>query len=253
MIIIKSPQEIELMRRAGHITATALAKVGAAVRPGVTTKELDTIAYDVITGAGAKPSFLGYNKFPASICVSINEQLIHGIPGKRRIAEGDIVSVDVGACFNGFNGDAAATFAVGRISDEAQKLIDVTRQSFFDAARAVKPNVRISEVSRAIQTRAESAGYGVVRKFTGHGVGKALHEDPEVPCFVGRARGARLMPGMTIAIEPMVCLGNGDVEYLDDNTTVVTCDRRLCAHYEHTVLVTDEGFELLTYIEGLSV
>lgn len=241
------------MRRAGQITATALAKVGEAIKPGVTTKELDAIAFDVIKKADAKPSFLGYNGFPATLCVSINEQLIHGIPGKRKIVEGDIVSVDVGACYKGFNGDAAATFAAGKISDEAKRLMEVTRQCFFDAAKQVKPNVRVSELSRAIQTCAESAGYGVVKKFTGHGVGKALHEDPEVPCFVGRARGARLYTGMTIAVEPMICLGDGDVEYAEDRTTVVTCDRKLCAHYEHTILVTEEGFELLTYIEGLSV
>lgn len=253
MIIVKSAREIEYMREAGRITGLALAKAGAAVKPGVSTAELNEIAHDVIVREGAKPTFLGYNGFPAAVCVSVNEQLIHGIPGKRKLKEGDIVSLDVGACIHGFNGDSAATFAAGRISDEAQRLIDVTRQCFFNAAAAVKEGVRITEVSAAIQRTAEDAGFSVVRQFTGHGVGANLHEDPEVPCFAGTARGPRLAAGMTIAIEPMVNMGGYKVEFLEDKTTVVTCDRKLCAHYEHTVLVTADGCELLTYIEGLSV
>ena len=253
MIIVKSPQEIECMREAGRITGLALAKAGAAVRPGITTAELNDIAHEVIVREGAKPSFLGYNRFPASLCVSVNEQLIHGIPGKRRLKEGDIVSLDVGACIHGFHGDSAATFAAGAITDEAKRLIEVTRQCFYDAAAAVQEGVRVGEVSKAMQRRAEGAGFNVVRQWTGHGVGANLHEDPEVPCFAGSGRGPRLMAGMTIAIEPMINMGGHRVEYAADGNTVVTCDGKICAHYEHTVLVTKDGCELLTYIEGLSV
>jgi len=253
MITVKSPQEIECMRRAGHIAGMALAAAGAAVRPGVMTRELNAVAHEVITKAGAKPSFLGYNKFPASICTSINEELIHGIPGRRRLLEGDIVSVDVGACFQGFHGDCAATFAVGRISGEARRLIDGTRASFFAAAAAVREGARVSDISRAIQQTAENLGYSVVRKWTGHGVGRALHEPPDIPCFAEKSRGARLVEGMTLAIEPMINLGDCNVELALDDVTVLTCDRKLCAHYEHTVLVTKDGYELLTYIEGKSI
>ena len=253
MITIKSPREIECMRRAGYIAGTALAAAGAAVRPGVTTRELNAIAHGIIIKVGAKPSFLGYNKFPASVCVSVNDELIHGIPGKRRLSDGDIVSIDVGAYFQGFHGDCAATFAAGNISDEAKRLIEGTRASFFAAAAAVREGARVSDISRAIQGSAEGAGYSVVRKWTGHGVGRELHEAPEIPCFAGKTRGPRLTAGMTLAIEPMINLGDCDVEYAPDGTTVITCDRKLCAHYEHTVLVTRDGYELLTYIEGSSI
>ncbi|MCL1819232.1 MAG: type I methionyl aminopeptidase [Oscillospiraceae bacterium] len=253
MITIKSQREIEIMRRAGHITGKALAAAGAAVRPGVTTMELNDIAHRVIVKAGARPSFLGYNKFPASVCVSVNDELIHGIPGRRKLAEGDIVSIDVGAYLNGYHGDSAATFAVGRISDEARLLIENTRLCFFKAAERARRGLRVSDISRTIQQTAENAGYGVVKKWTGHGIGRALHEAPDIPCFTERARGALLSEGMTLAIEPMLSAGSGDVDVADDNTTVITVDRKLCAHYEHTVLVTRDGYELLTYIEGLSV
>lgn len=253
MIAVKSAREIEIMREAGRITGLALAKAGAAVEPGITTGELDAIAYKVITEHGAKPSFLGYRKFPASICVSVNEQLIHGIPGKRRIREGDIVSIDVGAYYRGFHGDSAATFGAGRITAEARKLIDVTRQCFYDAAEAAKVGARIRDISAAMQKRAEGAGFNVVKQWTGHGIGSELHEDPEIPCFIASARGPRLTAGMTLAIEPMINAGGHEVDFADDGKTVVTCDGRICAHYEHTVLVTRNGYELLTYIEGLSV
>jgi methionyl aminopeptidase len=253
MITVKSPQEVERMRRAGHIAGMALAAAGAAAKPGITTKELNAIAHGVITKAGARPSFLGYNKFPASICTSVNEQLIHGIPGKRRLLDGDIISIDVGACFQGFHGDCAATFAVGRISDEAKALIEGTRASFFAAAAMVKEGARVSDISRTIQKTAEDLGYSVVKKWTGHGIGRELHEAPDIPCFAEKVRGARLVNGMTLAIEPMINLGDSDVELADDDVTVLTCDRQLCAHYEHTVLVTKDGYELLTYIEGKSI
>ncbi len=250
MITIKSPHEIEIMREAGRITGAALAAAGAAVQVGVTTAEINAIAHSVITGAGATPSFLGYNGFPATICISINEELIHGIPGPRKLAEGDIVSVDVGAFYKGFHGDSAATFAVGKIDTATARLVQVTRQCFYDAVAEIKPGARLSDVSRAIQLCAEQNGFSVVRQFTGHGIGRDLHESPEVPCFALPGRGPKLTPGMTIAIEPMVNMGGFEVEYLRDRTTVVTKDRSLCAHYEHTVLVTDEGYELLTAREG---
>ncbi|MCL2083939.1 MAG: type I methionyl aminopeptidase [Oscillospiraceae bacterium] len=246
MIEVKSEHEIELMREAGRITGLALTAVGAAIRPGIATKTLDDIAREVISKHNAFPSFLGYNNFPAAICVCVNEQLIHGAPGKRVLREGDIVSVDCGAKFEGFNGDSSCTWPVGRVSGDALRLIEVTRRCFYLAAEQVRPGARLSEVSRAIQTHAEQNGYNVVRRWTGHGVGRNLHEDPEVPCFVSPGRGPKLLAGMTLAIEPMVCAGGGEVKYASDRSTVVTCDGKLCAHYEHTVLVTETGFEILT-------
>jgi methionyl aminopeptidase len=250
MIVVKSANEIGLMRRAGHITGLAMSAVSAAIRPGITTKALDAIAERVIRENGAEPSFLGYNGFPASICASVNEQLIHGIPGNRALKEGDIISVDCGARFKGYHGDCACTWPVGKVPDETARLIEITRNCFYRAAEQVKAGARLTDVSRAIQQCAEHDGFSVVRQWTGHGVGRDLHEDPEIPCFVTPGRGPRLLPGMTLAIEPMINAGGPDVEFSKDQKTVVTCDGSLCAHYEHTVLVTETGFEILTAWEG---
>ena len=255
MIEIKSPHEIELMREAGRITGLALAAVGAAVRPGITTGALADIARQVIVRNKAVPTFLGYKghdkiPFPGAVCVSVNDQLIHGVPGKRALAEGDIVSVDCGATYKGYIGDSSCTWPVGRVSAAAVKLMETTKQCFYLAVGQVKPGARISALSRAIQQHAESSGFSVVKTYTGHGVGRRLHEDPEIPCFVTGGRGPRLYPGMTLAIEPMVCAGDGEVDYGADHSTVVTLDGSLCAHYEHTVLVTENGYEILTAREG---
>ena len=251
MIAIKSEKDLECMRKACKITAAARALAGEMVRPGVKTKDIDKAVYDYIVAQGAKPSFLGYNGFPASTCISVNSCVIHGIPGGYILKEGDIVSVDVGAFYKGFHGDCAATFACGAISTEAQRLIDVTKQSFYEGMKfAVKGN-RVQDISHAIQTYVESNGFSVVRSFVGHGVGRKLHEEPEVPNFGNPGRGPRLVPGMTLAIEPMVNVGVYDVKILKDGWTVVTADGKLSAHYENTVLITDGEPEILTVTEGL--
>ena len=234
------------MRKAGHITALALKAAEAVIRPGVTTLEIDRAVHKAIADAGAKPSFLGYGGFPASACVSINEEVIHGIPSNRKVREGDIVKVDVGAFIDGFQGDSARTFPVGKISDEAQKLIDVTRQSFYEGIKYARVGYRVSDISHAIQEYAERHGYGVVRQFVGHGIGAKLHEDPEVPNFGQPGHGPRLLPGMTLAIEPMINVGTHEVDILSDQWTVVTRDKSLSAHYEHTILITSGDPELLT-------
>ena len=239
------------MRRACRITAEARALAGSMVKPGVSTKEIDKAVYDYIVSQGAKPSFLNYNGFPASVCISVNDCVIHGIPGGYTLKEGDIVSVDVGALYEGFHGDCAATFACGAISTEAQKLIDVTKQSFFEGIRFAKRGNRVQDISHAIQTYVESNGFSVVRSFVGHGVGRQLHEEPEVPNFGNPGRGPRLLPGMTLAIEPMVNAGVPDVRILKDGWTVLTADGKLSAHYENTVLITDGEPEILTVTEGL--
>ena len=235
------------MRKAGYITALALKAAEAVIRPGVTTLEIDHAVRKAIADAGAKPSFLGYGGFPASACVSINEEVIHGIPSNRKVHEGDIVKVDVGAVIDGFNGDSARTFPVGKISDDAQKLIDVTRQSFYEGIKYARVGYRVSDISHAIQEYAERHGYSVVRQFVGHGIGAKLHEDPEVPNFGQPGHGPRLMPGMTLAIEPMINVGTHEVDSLKDQWTVVTKDRSLSAHYEHTILITSGDPELLTF------
>ena len=235
------------MRKAGYITALALKAAEAVIRPGVTTLEIDHAVRKAIADAGAKPSFLGYGGFPASACVSINEEVIHGIPSNRKVHEGDIVKVDVGAVIDGFNGDSARTFPVGKISDDAQKLIDVTRQSFYEGIKYARVGYRVSDISHAIQEYAERHGYSVVRQFVGHGIGAKLHEDPEVPNFGQPGHGPRLMPGMTLAIEPMINVGTHEVDILKDQWTVVTKDRSLSAHYEHTILITSGDPELLTF------
>jgi len=251
MIAIKNERDLEAMRQACKITAAARALAGEMVRPGVSTKTIDKAVYDFIVAQGAKPSFLGYHGFPGSSCISVNSTVIHGIPGDYILKEGDIVSVDVGAFYKGFHGDCAATFPCGRISAEAQKLIDVTKQSFFEGIRLATPGHRVSDISHAIQTYVESNGFSVVRSFVGHGVGRQLHEDPEVPNFGKPGHGPRLLKGMTLAIEPMVNAGVYDVRVLKDGWTTVTADGKLSAHYENTVLITDGEPEILTVTEGL--
>ena len=251
MITIKNERELESMRQACKITAAARALAGEMVRPGVSTKAIDQAVHDYIVAQGAKPSFLGYNGFPASACISVNSTVIHGIPGGYTLKEGDIVSIDVGAYYKGFHGDCAATFACGAISAEAQRLIDVTKQSFFEGIRFAKKGNRVQDISRAVQAHVESNGFSVVRSFVGHGVGRQLHEEPEVPNFVSSFRGPRLLPGMTIAVEPMVNAGSYDVKVLKDGWTTVTSDGKLSAHYENTVLITDGEPEILTVTEGL--
>ena len=251
MIAIKNERELALMRQACKITAAARALAGEMVRPGVSTKEIDKAVYDYIVSQGARPSFLNYNGFPASTCISVNNTVIHGIPGDYVLQEGDIVSVDVGAYYQGFHGDCAATFPCGAISAKAEKLIHVTKQSFFEGIRFAKRGHRVSDISHAIQTYVESNGYSVVRSFVGHGVGAQLHEEPEVPNFGAPGRGPRLIPGMTLAIEPMVNAGTHDVRVLKDGWTTVTADGKLSAHYENTVLITDGEPEILTVTEGL--
>ena len=241
MISIKSPAEIEKMRAAGRLTAQARKLAGSMVRPGVSTLEIDREVRKFIESHGAKPSFLGYGGFPASTCISVNEVVIHGIPDHRKLKEGDIVSVDVGAYLNGFHGDCAATYPCGQVSEEAQKLIDVTRQSFFEGIRFAKVGQRVSDIGHAVQKYVEGFGYGVVRDFVGHGVGREMHEAPEVPNFGAAGHGARFQPGMVIAVEPMV---------LRDKWTTVSADGSLSAHYENTLLITDGEPELLTVDEN---
>ncbi|MBR7092898.1 MAG: type I methionyl aminopeptidase, partial [Clostridia bacterium] len=229
-----------------RISAKALQIGGAAVEPGVSTLEIDRVIRKYIESEGAKPSFLGYGGFPASACISINETVIHGIPGKRIIHEGDIVSIDVGACLNGYHGDNAATFGAGDISPEAQRLLDATRESLMEGIRAAQAGHRIGDIGSSVQRYVEVRGYSVVRQFVGHGVGTDLHEDPSVPNFGTPGRGPRLVPGMTIAIEPMVNMGVPDVRILPDGWTTVTTDGKLSAHFEHTIAVTDNGPVILT-------
>ena len=251
MIAIKNERELGVMRKACKITAAARALAGEMVRPGVSTQQIDKAVHDFIVAQGAKPSFLGYHGYPASACISVNHTVIHGIPGGYVLQEGDIVSIDVGAYYEGFHGDCAATFPCGAISTQAQKLIDVTKQSFFEGIRFATRGHRVSDISHAIQTYVESNGFSVVRSFVGHGVGAQLHEEPEVPNFGQSGRGPRLLPGMTLAIEPMVNVGVYDVKVLKDGWTVVTADGKLSAHYENTVLITDGEPEILTVAEGL--
>ena len=246
MITLKSSHEIELMRRAGKITAAARALAGEMVRPGVTTQEIDRAVEQFIRSQGAVPSFLNYSGYPASACISVNDEVIHGIPGKRVLQEGDIVSVDVGAYIGGFHGDCAATFACGKISPEAQNLIDVTRESFFEGIKMAKEGNRVADISAAIQMYVESRGYSIVREFVGHGIGTHLHESPEVPNYGRPGRGPRLLRGMTLAIEPMVNAGEAGVRQLNDGWTVKTLDGKLSAHYENTILITDGEPEILT-------
>jgi methionyl aminopeptidase len=250
MISIKIERELEIMRKACRITAEARRLAGEMVKPGVTTQEIDKVVHDYIVSQGATPSFLGYGGFPASACISVNDVVIHGIPGKQIIREGDIVSVDVGAYWGGFHGDCAATFICGETDEESKRLVEVTRQSFFEGLKFCKRGYRISDISHAVQTYVEDHGFSVVRKFVGHGVGEQLHEEPEVPNYGRPGRGPRLIPGMTIAIEPMVNVGDYDVFVMPDRWTTKTADGTRAAHYENTVLITDGEPEILTVTEG---
>ena len=249
MISLKSPREIECMRRAGRLTAQARALAGSMVRPGVTTHEIDTAVRRFIESHGAKPSFLGYGGFPGSACISVNDVVIHGIPGPLKLKEGDIVSVDVGAYVDGFHGDCAATYPCGEVSPEAMKLIQVTQQSFWEGIKMAKKGMRVSDIGHAVQTYVEGFGFSVVRDFVGHGVGAKLHEAPEVRNYGPAGHGPRLLPGMTLAVEPMVCAGDWQVQVLSDKWTTVTRDGSLAAHYENTILITDGEPEILTVTE----
>lgn len=247
MIQLKNQSQISIMREAGRITGEALLLAGEAVRPGITTAHLDELIRHHIEKRGATPSFLCYGGFPASACISLNEQVIHGIPSPKVVLkEGDIVKIDVGAFYKGYHGDAARTFAVGKISDEAARLIDITEKCFWKGIEQIRPDARIGDLGHAIETLATEAGYGVVRRYVGHGVGQKLHESPDVPNYGTAGRGVRFCLGMTIAVEPMICVGSGEVDELSDGWTVVTAERSLSAHYENTVALTENGVEILT-------
>lgn len=248
MISIKSEREIEAMRKAGRITAQARALAASMIRPGVTTLEIDTAVRRFIKSKGAKPSFLGYGGFPGSACISINEQVIHGIPGPRVLKDGDIVSVDVGAYIGGYHGDCAGTYPCGQVSEEALKLIRVTEQSFWEGMKFAREGYRVSDIGHAVQEYVEANGFSVVRDFTGHGVGANLHEAPEVRNYGPAGHGPRLKAGMTIAVEPMVCAGGWQVKVLADKWTTVSADGSLTAHYENSLLITDGEPEILTTI-----
>jgi len=249
MISIKSPREIELMKQAGKIVALAHQEVKKHIRPGVTTYELDQIVENTIRAHDAIPSFKGYGGFPGSACTSVNEQVVHGIPSKDVVLKnGDIISIDIGAEYEGYHGDSAWTYAVGTISDEAQKLLDVTKQSLFEGLKMARANNRLSDISNAIQTYAEGYGYSIVREFVGHGLGKQLHEDPQIPNYGPKGRGTLLKAGMTLAIEPMVNMGRKEVKVLSDNWTAVTRDKSLSAHFEHSILITEDECIILTTV-----
>lgn len=249
MVVLKSKRELELMKEACKISAEALMVAGEAVRPGVSTKKIDKVAYDLIKKRGAVPNFLGLYDFPATACISINNEVIHGIPKKDRIIkEGDIVSIDLGAAKNGYNGDNAATFVAGTCSPEAKRLIDTTRESLYKGIEQAVPGNRIGDIGHAVQAYCEARGFSVVRDFVGHGVGTKLHEDPSVPNFGHEGRGIRLLPGMTLAIEPMINQGTYKVKQLSDGWTIVTQDGKLSAHFEHTVAITPDGPVIMTKI-----
>lgn len=246
-VTIKSAKEIELMRESGRLLEIVHKELEKAIKPGISTKEIDRLGEQLIRSMGCVPNFLNYNGYPASICVSVNDEVVHGIPSKHRILqEGDIVSLDAGLIYKGYHSDAARTHAVGTISPEAQKLIDVTRQSFFEGIKFAKAGSYLFDISKAIWEYAHSFGYGVVEDLVGHGIGTHLHEDPQIPNFPQRRKGIKLMPGMTLAIEPMINAGRPDVAWLDDDWTVVTEDGSLSAHYENTVLITEGEPEILT-------
>ncbi len=247
MVSIKSAKQITKMRESCKLTKELFLILEEKVKPGVTTMELDTVAFNFYKKHGAVPNFLNYNGYPGTICASVNDEVVHGIPSRHRmLKDGDIVSIDMGCILDGWHSDAARTFAVGKISEEAQRLIDVTKQSFFEGIKVVKHGVKLGDVSSTIQNYVESNGYGVVRDLVGHGVGRELHEEPEVPNFGKPGRGVRLATGMTLAVEPMVTAGDYHVNILDDDWTVVTRDGSLAAHYENTIVVTREGCEILT-------
>lgn len=246
MITIKSPREIELLRVAGEITGSTHNYLKPYIKPGITTKELDTLAEEYILSRGATPSFKGYDGFPGSICTSINEEVVHGIPKNRKLKEGDIITLDIGACFKGYHGDSAWTYAVGEVSEEKKKLMDVTKKSLFKGLEKVKAGGRIGDIGHAVQSYAESFGFGVVRELVGHGVGTSVHEEPDVPNYGEENTGPILKEGMVIAVEPMITAGTREIFILDDDWTIITQDEKPAAHYEHTVLVTKDGYEILT-------
>ena len=246
MILVKSSTEIEYMRESGKIVAKVHSVLKDMIKPGITTKELDEIAERIILEHGAQPAFKGYGGFPATICASVNEEVVHGIPGDRMLREGDIISIDVGALKNGYYGDSAKTYPVGKISAKAEKLIRVTRESFYEGLKFCKVGYRLSDVSHAIQKHVEAEGFSVVRDYVGHGIGASLHEDPQIPNYGPAGKGPRLSAGMVLAIEPMINAGRFSVRVLGDNWTVVTADGSLSAHYEHTIVITDEDPIILT-------
>lgn len=247
-IQIKNAEQIEIMRIAGRIVAETHELLKKEIHPGVTTGRLDALANDYIRSRGAIPSFKGYRGFPANICTSVNEEVIHGIPSSRKLANGDIVSIDIGVVYNGYQGDAARTHGVGEISEDARRLIETTEESFFEGIKFAKTGNHLHEISAAIQKCAESRGFSVVREYVGHGIGKQMHEEPQIPNYKPPNRGPRLTGGMVLAIEPMVNAGTYEINVLNDNWTVVTRDAKLSAHYENTVLVTDAGPELFTIL-----
>ena len=246
MITLKSAHEIEAMRLAGKITAAARALAREMVKPGVTTQQIDKAVFHFIREQGAIPSFLHYNGYPASICISVNDEIIHGIPGKRVLREGDIVSVDVGAYIGGYHGDCAGTYPCGQVSDEALRLIRVTQDSFFEGLKFAREGYRLSDISHAVQTFVEANGYSVVREYVGHGIGRNMHEAPEVPNYGKPGHGPRLLRGMTLAVEPMVNAGTAAIKQMSDGWTVKTADGKYAAHYENTILITAGDPELLT-------
>ncbi|GLI10359.1 methionine aminopeptidase 1 [Paenibacillus tyrfis] len=246
MIICKSAAELELMREAGRIVAETHRVLRQAIQPDITTKQLDQIAEDFIRSQGAIPSFKGYNGFPGSICASVNDELVHGIPSQRKLKDGDIISIDIGAEYKGYHGDSAWTYGVGEISDTARKLLEVTERSLYAGLAEAKPDARLYTISHAIQKVIEDEGFSVVREYVGHGIGTKLHEEPQIPNYGIPGRGPRLKPGMVLAIEPMVNVGESYVKTLADNWTVVTVDGTLCAHFEHTIAITPDGYEIFT-------
>lgn len=249
MIVLKTGRELKIMREACRISAGALQTAGMAVEPGVTTAELDKLAEDYIRSQGGEPNFKNYEGYPATACISVNNEVIHGIPSKKRkLKAGDIVSIDLGAKFDGYHGDNAATFACGDVSPKAKRLMETTQESLYEGIRAAVAGGRIGDIGHAVQSYVEARGYSVVRKFVGHGIGTHLHEAPEVPNFGTAGRGIRLMPGMTLAIEPMINAGKSDVKVLPDGWTVLTTDGSLSAHFEHTVVVTPEGPKIMTLV-----
>ena len=246
-ITIKSPREIELMRESGRLLSLVHDELAKMIRPGISTKEIDRVCEEIIRSYGCIPNFLHYQGYPASVCVSVNEEVVHGIPKESRIIqEGDIVSLDMGLIYQGYHSDAARTHAVGHISAAAQKLIDVTRQSFYEGIKMARAGMHLFDISNAIDAYVTQYGYGIVRAIVGHGIGTRLHEDPQIPNFAQLRRGPKLRPGMTLAVEPMINMGTADVEWLDDDWTVVSADHSLSAHYENTILITEGEPEILT-------
>ncbi|MEC2075490.1 type I methionyl aminopeptidase [Metabacillus fastidiosus] len=246
MIICKTERELDIMREAGRIVALTHEHLNKYIEPGISTKELDAIAEKFIISCDAFPSFKGYNGFRGSICASVNEELVHGIPGDRVLREGDIISIDIGAKYNGYHGDSAWTYPVGKIDSGTKGLLEVTEESLYKGLNEAKPGVRLSNISHAIQTYVEQHSFSIVREYVGHGVGADLHEDPQIPHYGPPNKGPRLKPGMVLAIEPMVNAGSRYVRTLADNWTVVTVDGKMCAHFEHTVAITETGYEILT-------